>query len=47
MNEVTIPLKISGIAQMKAELRELKRSDGNATDPDSMTALAHKSRRSS
>jgi hypothetical protein len=24
MNEVVIPLKIQGIAQMKAELRELK-----------------------
>ena len=40
MNEVTIPLKIQGIAQMKAELRELKGSIANATDPAQMTALA-------
>ena len=42
MNEVTIPLKIQGIAQMKAELRELKGSIANATDPAQMTALAQK-----
>jgi hypothetical protein len=40
MNEVVIPLKIQGIAQMKAELRELKGSIANATDPAQMTALA-------
>jgi len=40
MNEVTIPLKIQGIAQMKAELRELKGSIASATDPAQMTALA-------
>ena len=40
MNEVVIPLKIQGIAQMKAELRELKGSLANATDPEQMTALA-------
>jgi hypothetical protein len=42
MNEVTIPLKISGIAQMKAELRELKGAIANATDPTQMTALAQR-----
>jgi hypothetical protein len=42
MNEVTIPLKISGIAQMKAELRELKGEIANATDPTQMTALAQR-----
>jgi len=40
MNEVTIPLKIQGIAQMKAELRELKGELANATDPAQMAALA-------
>ena len=40
MNEVTIPLKIQGIAQMKAELRELKGSIASATDPAQMAALA-------
>jgi hypothetical protein len=40
MNEVTIPLKIQGIAQMKAELRELKGAIASATDPAQMTALA-------
>ena len=42
MNEVVIPLKIQGIAQMKAELRELKGELANATDPAQMTALAQK-----
>lgn len=40
MNEVVIPLKIQGIAQMKAELRELKGAIASATDPAQMTALA-------
>ena len=40
MNEVVIPLKIQGIAQMKAELRELKSEIANATDPAQMAALA-------
>jgi hypothetical protein len=40
MNEVVIPLKIQGIAQMKAELRELKGSIASATDPAQMSALA-------
>ena len=42
MNEVTIPLKIQGIAQMKAELKELKSAIASATDPAQMTALAQK-----
>ena len=42
MNEVVIPLKIQGIAQMKAELRELKGEIANATDPAQMAALAQK-----
>ena len=40
MNEVVIPLKIQGIAQMKAELRELKGAIARATDPAQMAALA-------
>ena len=42
MNEVVIPLKIQGIAQMKAELRELKGAIASATDPAQMAALAQK-----
>ena len=42
MNEVTIPLKISGIAQMKAELKELKNEIASATDPALMAALSQK-----
>ena len=42
MNEVVIPLKIQGIAQMKAELKELKGAIASATDPAQMTALAQK-----
>ena len=42
MNEVVIPLKIQGIAQMKAELKELKSAIASATDPAQMTALAQK-----
>ena len=42
MNEVVIPLKIQGIAQMKAELRELKGSIASATDPAQMAALAQR-----
>jgi hypothetical protein len=33
MNEVEIPLKVTGIGAMKAELRELKGAIANATDP--------------
>jgi len=42
MNEVVIPLKIQGIAQMKAELRELKGELANATDTATMARLAEK-----
>ena len=40
MNEVEIPLKITGIGAMKAELRELKGAIADATDPTQMAALA-------
>ena len=40
MNEVEIPLKITGIGSMKAELRSLKAEIANATDPEQMAALA-------
>ena len=40
MNEVDIPLKITGIGAMKAELRELKGAIADATDPTQMAALA-------
>ena len=42
MNEVTIPLKLTGVGSMKAELRSLKASIANATDPAQMEALAKK-----
>jgi len=42
MNEVTIPLKLSGVGSMKAELRSLKAEIANATDPAQMEALAMK-----
>ena len=42
MNEVTIPLKISGITQMRNELRELKGAIASATDPAQMDELAQK-----
>jgi hypothetical protein len=42
MNEVTIPLKISGITQMRNELRELKGAIASATDPALMDELAQK-----
>jgi hypothetical protein len=40
MNEVEIPLKITGIGAMKAELRELKGAIADATDPAQMAALS-------
>jgi len=40
MNEVEIPLKISGIAEIKAELKALKGELTNATDPEEMARLA-------
>ena len=42
MNEVVIPLKLSGVAALKAELKDLKNALANATDPAQMTALAQK-----
>ena len=42
MNEVEIPLKITGIGAIKAELRELKGQIADATDPAVMTALAQR-----
>ena len=42
MNEVEIPLKITGIGAMKAELRELKGAIANATDPEQMRELAQR-----
>jgi hypothetical protein len=40
MNEVTIPLKLTGVSSMKSELRALKAEIANATDPAQMEALA-------
>ena len=42
MNEVQIPLKLTGVGSMKAELRSLKAEIANATDPAQMEALAKK-----
>lgn len=42
MNEVTIPLKLTGVAAIKAELKSLKDQLANATDPQVMAALADK-----
>jgi hypothetical protein len=42
MNEVEIPLKITGIGAIKAELRDLKGQIADATDPAVMTALAQR-----
>jgi hypothetical protein len=40
MNEVEIPLKLGGIAAIKAELRDLQGQIANAGDADTMTELA-------
>ena len=40
MNEVTIPLKLTGVGSMKSELRALKAEIASATDPAQMEALA-------
>jgi hypothetical protein len=40
MNEVEIPLKLGGIAEIKAELRALQGQIANAGDADTMTELA-------
>ena len=42
MNEVEIPIKISGIGSLKTDLRNLKEELANATDPAEMAALAMK-----
>jgi len=42
MNEVDIPLKITGISAMKAELRELKGAIADATDPAAIVALSQR-----
>jgi hypothetical protein len=42
MNEVEIPLKIGGIAAIKAELRDLQGQIASATDPETMTELAQR-----
>jgi hypothetical protein len=42
MNTVEIPLKISGLAEIKAELRALKGELANATDPKEMAELAQR-----
>lgn len=42
MNEVEIPLKITGVQSLKAELRELKAEIANAADPETMSALAQR-----
>lgn len=40
MNEVEIPLKLSGVQSLKAELRSLKAAIAEASDPEQMAALA-------
>lgn len=42
MNEVQIPLKLTGIAAIKAELKAVKGAIAEATDPEVMTKLAQK-----
>jgi hypothetical protein len=41
-NEVEIPLKLSGVTNLKAELRSLKEAIADASDPEQMAALAQK-----
>lgn len=41
-NEVEIPLKLSGVTSLKAELRSLKVAIAEASDPEQMAALAQK-----
>ena len=40
MNQVEIPIKIQGLKEMREELRELKGSIANATDPQQMAELS-------
>jgi hypothetical protein len=42
MNEVVIPLKLSGIAALKAELKDLKNQMADAANPEVFAELAHK-----
>lgn len=42
MNEVEIPLKLGGLAAIKAELRDLKGQIADASDPETMTRLAQR-----
>jgi hypothetical protein len=42
MNTVEIPLKLTGIAEIKAELKAVKGAIANATDPETMQALAER-----
>ena len=40
MNEVVIPLKLSGVAALKAELKDLKNQMADAANPEAFAALA-------
>jgi len=40
MNEVEIPLKLTGIAAIKAELKDLKNKIADSTDPEQISAYA-------
>lgn len=40
MNEVEIPLKVTGLGAIKAELRDLKGQIANATDPEDIARLS-------
>jgi hypothetical protein len=42
MNEVVIPLKLSGIAALKAELKDLRNQMADAANPEAFAALADK-----
>lgn len=42
MNEVEIPIKVSGLGAIKAELRDLKGQLAEATDPQQMAELAQR-----
>jgi hypothetical protein len=41
-NEIEIPLKLSGVQSLKAELRSLKAAIAEASDPEQMAALAQR-----
>ena len=42
MNEVEIPIKVSGLGAIKAELKDLKSQMADATNPEEFSALADK-----